>query len=573
MRKRILSLGLITMLTLSLIPVASADAKVVSKPKLSTTKATLTKGKKLKLSLKKAPKLSKKKIKKVKWTTTNKKVATVKTSGKRTSGTVTAVGKGTCKIKVKYNGKTYTCKVTVKEKSSTYSDDKTTENKTTENKTTEKPNKTTENTTEKTTQNTTDNKKPEQPTPKPEEHVHTWDNGTVEKEATCTENGVKVYKCISCTETKSEVIEATGHIADLTFKGIKDATCTEKGYSGDICCKNCDEVMAKGRETEALGHTYSDKGYTCERCGFPKLDMADKVIDISKSAESGKVTLYAYEYRTGDMSPGEYYYKAYILAKDEDSVAKWSQSDTSGDYNDITKGCTYLGNGKYSNTFIDVKKIFDIYFLNKVKIETPKDMFNGWGKLENIQGLDNVSFMESSDFSGMFSGTNLTSIDLSSLDTSNANNMSDMFKYCDSLRSIDASMLDTSNVTSMRRMFANCDNLMYLDISNFNTSNVCDMSMMFCNDNKLREVNLSSFNTSKVSLMDSMFYECDNLTELDLRSFDTSACTTMKDMFRFCDNLDTIYVSSKFVIGADCKKDYMLYGSPVKKLTYVDVIE
>ena len=42
------------------------------------------------------------------------------------------------------------------------------------------------------------------------EHTHSWDEGKVTKEATCTEKGVKTFTC-SCGETKTEEIEALGH--------------------------------------------------------------------------------------------------------------------------------------------------------------------------------------------------------------------------------------------------------------------------------------------------------------------------------------------------------------------------
>lgn len=54
---------------------------------------------------------------------------------------------------------------------------------------------------------------------------HKWDNGTVTKEATATEDGVKTYHCTNtgCTETKTEAIPATG--VPTTGTEIKD----EKG--------------------------------------------------------------------------------------------------------------------------------------------------------------------------------------------------------------------------------------------------------------------------------------------------------------------------------------------------------
>lgn len=42
-------------------------------------------------------------------------------------------------------------------------------------------------------------------------HEHTWDEGVVTKEVTCTEDGEITYTCTSCEEKKIEVIKATGH--------------------------------------------------------------------------------------------------------------------------------------------------------------------------------------------------------------------------------------------------------------------------------------------------------------------------------------------------------------------------
>lgn len=45
-----------------------------------------------------------------------------------------------------------------------------------------------------------------------QEHTeHVWNDGEVQKEATCTEEGSKLYTCIVCGDTKTEVIPAAGH--------------------------------------------------------------------------------------------------------------------------------------------------------------------------------------------------------------------------------------------------------------------------------------------------------------------------------------------------------------------------
>ena len=53
----------------------------------------------------------------------------------------------------------------------------------------------------------------------------------------------------------------------------------------------------------------------------------------------------------------------------------------------------------------------------------------------------------------------LESIDLSSFNTNNVNNMSGMFRYCESLKSIDLSSFNTNNVTNMSYMFNHCESL------------------------------------------------------------------------------------------------------------------
>ena len=64
-------------------------------------------------------------------------------------------------------------------------------------------------------------------------HVHTWDSGTVTKKPTCTEPGIKTYKC-SCGETRTETIPALGHKwSEWTV--VKEATEKEDGLKERIC--------------------------------------------------------------------------------------------------------------------------------------------------------------------------------------------------------------------------------------------------------------------------------------------------------------------------------------------------
>lgn len=113
---------------------------------------------------------------------------------------------------------------------------------------------------------------------------HSFDEGKVTKKATCTEDGLKVYTCKNCGETKEEILKATGH-QHTEVRNEKKATCKEKGYSGDIYCADCGELIKKGSATEKADHTWKltkeqnatceadgSKMYTCEVCGETKTE-------------------------------------------------------------------------------------------------------------------------------------------------------------------------------------------------------------------------------------------------------------------------------------------------------------
>lgn len=75
------------------------------------------------------------------------------------------------------------------------------------------------------------------------DHVHKY-GMTVEREATCTQSGVRRYTCPGCDETYTEVIPAKGHTTYLT--GRVAPTDTTDGYSGDEYCRSCNQTVKKG---------------------------------------------------------------------------------------------------------------------------------------------------------------------------------------------------------------------------------------------------------------------------------------------------------------------------------------
>ena len=171
------------------------------------------------------------------------------------------------------------------------------------------------------------------------------------------------------------------------------------------------------------------------------------------------------------------------------------------------------------------------------------NMINMFCFCSGLTSLDVSSFDTSNATSMKFMFKDcscLTSLDVSNFNTSNVTDMSDMFQACDGLTSLDVSSFDTSNVTSMASMFHICSGLTSLDLSNFNTSNVTDMRYMFADCYRLTSLDLSNFNTSNVTNMYEMFRGCNGLTSLDLSKWDTSKVTDMSYMFKGCKSLNTI---------------------------------
>ena len=88
---------------------------------------------------------------------------------------------------------------------------------------------------------------------------HNWQSKyTVDKEATCTENGSQSIHCDVCNainENRVKVIKATGHKAEKIAG--KAASCTEDGLTEGSKCSVCGEILKKQEVIKATGHKWS----------------------------------------------------------------------------------------------------------------------------------------------------------------------------------------------------------------------------------------------------------------------------------------------------------------------------
>ena len=254
-----------------------------------------------------------------------------------------------------------------------------------------------------------------------------------------------------------------------------------------------------------------------------------------------------------------------VIAYVENDGDKYSHKITIGGKGGIIANESMIN---YFRGFGNVTSI-DLSALDTSEVTNMSHMFYGCYRLTSID----VSIFDTSkvtDMSGMFHTCNyLTSLDLSNFDTSKVTNMSGMFGVCNHLTSLDLSNFDTSKVTNMSDMFDLCSSLTNLNVSNFDTSNVTIMYSMFSNCSSLTSLDVSSFDTSQVKTMDSMFSNCSSLASLDVSSFDTSKTTHFNYMFKDCNKLTKITVSNKWVVGSSASTDEMFYNCGTDHVTVV----
>ena len=165
--------------------------------------------------------------------------------------------------------------------------------------------------------------------------------------------------------------------------------------------------------------------------------------------------------------------------------------------------------GWYKDHISDIQRVdFDESF----KDARPTSTYR-WFSCFNLTELVRLSYLNTSEvtnMSYMFSGSKLSSIDLTYFDTSKVTTMESMFDSCSQLITVNVSSFNTSNVTNMERMFNWCTELTYLNLASFNTKNIECFDDMFFYCSKLQTIYVNS-DWFKPELACSMFAECSQL--------------------------------------------------------------
>ena len=195
--------------------------------------------------------------------------------------------------------------------------------------------------------------------------------------------------------------------------------------------------------------------------------------------------------------------------------------------------------------FEGLTRIEHLDYLNTSEVENMREMFSNCTSLEALD-LSSFNTEKVTDMYAMFGGsTNLRSIKLpQGFIGSSVTNLFSMFKDCTSLTELDLSGSNSENVKDMSEMFNGCSALSKLVLTDFKTGQVSNMESMFRYCSTLETLDVSSFNTENVTTMCGMFNHCSSLRSLDLSGFNTANVTDMSSMFKNCSSLRSLDLSS-----------------------------
>ena len=115
------------------------------------------------------------------------------------------------------------------------------------------------------------------------EHSHSYDDGVVTTEPTCTQPGVKTFTCVRGDDSYTEEVAALGHSYG---DGVvtTEPTCTQPGVKTFTCVRGDDsyteEIPAKGHEyTETVvAPTLTSDGYTLHECKNCDYSFRDNIV-------------------------------------------------------------------------------------------------------------------------------------------------------------------------------------------------------------------------------------------------------------------------------------------------------
>ena len=143
---------------------------------------------------------------------------------------------------------------------------------------------------------------------------HNWDSGYITTGATCIAEGEMLFTCVDCGRTRTEVIPAKGHVWSEEYTVDKEATCTEEGSKSIHCsvCGAIDEATVTvipmtehiwDDGTVTTQPTYTETGimtYTCTACRETRTEEIPMLVRSGWQKENSKW----YYYQNGSAATG-----------------------------------------------------------------------------------------------------------------------------------------------------------------------------------------------------------------------------------------------------------------------------
>ena len=164
---------------------------------------------------------------------------------------------------------------------------------------------------------------------------HDYQESSIIKEATCTEDGIVEKKCSNCGDTITEALSAKGHsYSDWTI--TKEATCIEEGSESIHCavCDAIDESTVRSIPVLTVGWIEDENGW--------KYLKSDGTYPKSKFETIGGKTYYfnASEYRVSGLQTISS--KKYYFSTDGVMQTRWQTVDGEKYYFD-KDGAAHIG--------------------------------------------------------------------------------------------------------------------------------------------------------------------------------------------------------------------------------------
>lgn len=217
--------------------------------------------------------------------------------------------------------------------------------------------------------------------------AHEYDGGNITTQPTCTEPGVKTFRCRNCDDFYTEPVEKIPH---NYIKSVKAPTCTQQGYT-TYTCSYCEDTYQSDitavlphqpKEIPAVPATCtsegSTKGYVCENCGFI-IEETKKTEKIPHKYDSGKITLSPTCQREGtkrfSCKNCNYYYEQKVAKIDHiyvNTVKEAASFSKNGVVNNECSMCKLLKKSSVVKSIKTVKISANVLTYTGKKLALPK---------------------------------------------------------------------------------------------------------------------------------------------------------------------------------------------------------